>query len=232
MAGRPRAGRRPPAGPGRPDTLNFAAHIVVAAELVERPTTPYLLGAAAPDLARMARVPVTTEGPEDLLAGVAAHHRTDAAFHDGAWFRSRNRALVRTLADLGVRRGPARGAGHVLVELLLDGALLAETGHASTFARAWAALGHPTADAVAIVPPAHRDRWVDLLDQLTTRLDPTAYLDPDYAADRTAGTLARRPRLAMDEAEREALRGAAAELQPAIRAEAPDVLAEVVAALT
>jgi len=180
----------------------------------------------------MARVPVTTDGPEDLLAGVGAHHRTDAAFHDSAWFRDRNRALVRTLSDHGVRRGPARGAGHVLVELLLDGALLTEPDHASTFAPAWEALGRPTAEALAMVPAGHRDRWSGLLEQLTRRLDPTAYVDPVYAADRTAGTLARRPRLAMTEAEQATLRQVAADLQPAIRDEAPGTLAEVVAALT
>jgi hypothetical protein len=211
--------------------LNFVAHVVVARLANEGASTRFLLGAAAPDLVRMARLPVATEGPEDLLAGVAAHHRTDAAFHGSEWFRSRNRALVTELKDRGVRRGPARGAGHVLVELLLDGVLLGDDGHADVFAGPWAALAAADEDARSMVPPAHHERWVDLLGQLTTRLDPASYSDPTYAADRTAGTLGRRPRLAMTDDELATLRAVAGDAQPDIRAGAPDIVDEVVGAL-
>ncbi len=211
--------------------LNFVAHIVVAARLQDCPTTRYLLGAAAPDLARMARVPVATNGTQDLLAGVAAHHWTDAAFHESAWFRAHNRSLVAELGDRGVRRGPARGAGPVLVELLLDGALLAEERHAATFAGPWAALGRADADALAMVPPDHHPRWVGLLGQLTDRLEPARYAEAAYAADRTAGTLGRRPRLAMTDHEQAVLREVALEVQPRIGADAGAVVDEVVGAL-
>ena len=135
-----------------------------------------------------------------------------------------NRRLVGELADRGIRRGPARGAAHVLIELLLDGALLTDAGHAATFAEPWAAMAAPDHDALAVVDAAHHDQWVDFLHQLTRRLDPTAYGDPTYAADRTANTLARRPRLAMTDDEAATLREVAAEIQPEVVAEASGVL--------
>jgi hypothetical protein len=205
---------------------------VVAARVAEAPTTRFLLGAAAPDLARMARVPVATEGPRDLLDGVAAHHRTDTAFHESDWFRSHSRALVAELGARGVRRGPARGAGHVLVELLLDGALLADDVNAATFAAPWSALGRADEDALAMVPAGDRERWVEVLGQLTARLEPARYADAAYAADRTAGTLGRRPRLAMTDDEQAVLRDVAADFQAEITGGASDVVHGVVGALT
>jgi hypothetical protein len=211
--------------------VNFVSHMVVARHVSPAATNRLLLGAAAPDLARMARVPVATDGRADFTAGVATHHRTDAVFHELDWFRAQNRRLVRLLGDRGVRRGPARGAAHVLVELLLDGALLTRAEHATTFAGPWAAMAEPDADALAMAPVEHRRQWVDFLDQITSRLEPTAYGDPAYAADRTAGTLARRPRLAMTDQEQACLRELADEVQPQITEEAEGVLAAVIEAV-
>lgn len=210
--------------------MNFVGHIVVAERVEGGATTAHLLGAAAPDLVRMARLPVALDASDDFRAGVAAHHRTDAAFHELDWFRSHNRALVAELGARGVRRGPARGAAHVLVELLLDGALLEQVEHQATFARAWSALGEPDADARAMVDEIHRDPWLDFLDQITSRLDPAAYGEAAYAADRTAGTLNRRPRLAMTDEERVTLRSVAVEVQPEIAESVDDVLRSVLAA--
>ena len=212
--------------------VNFVAHMLVAQRVAEAPSTALLLGAAAPDLARMARVPVATTGSAAHLAGVATHHRTDAVFHELAWFRTHNRRLVGDLAERGVRRGPARGAAHVLIELLLDGALLADAEHAETFARPWQAMSRPDADALAVADATHHEQWIDFLGQLTSRLDPAAYGDPTYAADRTANTLARRPRLAMTEDEAATLRHVAAELRPQIAAETEHVLAMTTVAVS
>jgi hypothetical protein len=210
--------------------VNFVGHIVVADRAAGGASTAHLLGAAAPDLARMARLPVADAGSDDFRAGVAAHHRTDAAFHDLPWFRQHNRALVGELTARGVRRGPARGAAHVLVELLLDGALLADAGHAATFAPAWASLAAADADARAMVPDEGRERWLDFLGQLTRRLDPSAYGDATYAADRTAGTLSFRPRLAMSDEEHAVLRAVAVDVQPTVAESVDDVLTAVLAA--
>jgi hypothetical protein len=205
--------------------VNFGAHVLVAARVVPGAPTGALVGAAGPDLVRMAGLRTAADGSPDVLTGVTIHHRTDAVFHDLAWFRDENRAAVAALRERGVRRGPARGAGHVLVELLLDGALLAEGPE--PFARVWAALGEPTDDAVGLVAGEHDDRWRDLLDQLTTRLEPQRYADPTYAADRTVGTLARRPRLALTDAELTALHDVAGLIGEPIADAAAGVLHEV-----
>ncbi len=207
--------------------MNFGAHVLVAAEVVADAPTGVLVGAAGPDLVRMAGLRSAGDGSPDVLAGIALHHRTDAVFHDLPWFREHNRATVLALRDRGVRRGPARGAAHVLVELLLDGALLADRPEA--FDRFWAALGEPTDDAVGLVGADHGDRWREMLDQLTTRLEPERYADPAYAADRTAGTLARRPRLALEEDELADLRHVAHVLVPGITGEAARVRRDVAA---
>ena len=204
--------------------MNFVAHMVVAQLVADRPTSALLLGAAAPDLTRMARVPLATAGTPGHRAGVALHHRTDAVFHELAWFRDQNRRLVQALGDRGVRRGPARGAAHVLIELLLDGALLARDEHAETLGRPWRAMAGPDGDALAMVDTAHRHAWRGFLGQLTTRLVPSAYGDPAYATDRTANTLARRPRLALSDDETVVLRHLAVEAQVGIAGDAEEVV--------
>ena len=207
--------------------MNFVGHVVVAERVAGGASTARLLGAAAPDLARMAGLPVAVDRHPEVAAGVGEHHRADAAFHELTWFRGRHRALATELQARGVRRGTARGAGHVLVELLLDGALLADGTHQATFGRAWEALAEAGADARAMVPSDGEARWVDFLRELTRRLDPAAYAEPIYAADRTAGTLARRPRLAMLAGEVEVLRAVATEAAVGIAEEAETVVAAV-----
>jgi len=211
--------------------VNFVSHMVVAQQATPEATTPLLLGAAAPDLARMARLPVATAGPPGFTAGVATHHRTDAVFHGLDWFRATNRRLVRGLSDRGVRRGPARGAAHVLIELLLDGAVLARAEHAATFARPWAALAEPDDDALAMVADEDRSQWVEFLGLLTDRLEPVSYGDPRYAAARKGGSLARRPRVAMNNDGRAVLGGLGDDVHEAITRDADDVLRSVVAAV-
>jgi hypothetical protein len=194
--------------------VNFAAHIVVAHRAGAAP-----LSAAAPDLAHMARLPLSP------AVDAGHHHRADAAFHELAWFRSRTSEVTRALTREGVRRGPARGGAHVLVELLLDGAVLgSDRDGAAVFDEVWASLGRPDPEVVALVEAEHRQAWADFLDQVTRRLDPYAYADPAYAADRAVGTLSRRPRLAMDDDEHAVLRALA---QPIPADEASDVLRQV-----
>jgi acyl carrier protein phosphodiesterase len=211
--------------------VNFVAHVVVAARAEGVASTAFLLGAAAPDLVRMAGLPMVAEGPPGFLAGVSAHRRTDAAFHESDWFRTHNRALVADLGARGLRRGQARGAAHVLIELLLDGVVLADDAHAATFAVAWDALGRVDDDALSMVSPEHHQHWTAFLGQLTTRLDPAAYADPSYAADRTSGTLSRRPRLALDDTEQAVLRSVSVDVRTSVATGADQVLASVAGAL-
>lgn len=162
---------------------------------------------------------------------MALHHRADAAFHALAWFREHSAAVVADLDRGGVRRGPARGAGHVLVELVLDGAVLGRPDGSATFGPVWSALADGGPEVSGLVEAVHRDRWLDVVEQFTTRLDPWAYGDAGYAADRTAGALSRRPRLALDDREHAVLRDVAAAHHLPLSADAGAVLDAVVAAL-
>lgn len=206
--------------------MNFVAHVLVAERVVAPGHLGVWLGAAGPDLARMAGVALAPSTAE-VAAGVALHHRTDAVFHDLAWFRDTSRSLTADLGERGVRRGPARGAAHVLVELLLDGALLAGGHDRGAFATTWTALGVPTDEVVALVGPDADPPWRAFLEAVTTRLAPIRYEEPAYAAARVAGTLARRPRLALSPAEEAALLAVAATRAGEVQADAAEVLAAV-----
>ncbi len=206
--------------------MNFVAHVLVAERVVTPGGLKVWLGAAGPDLARMAGVtlrPTTAE----VAAGISLHHRTDAAFHDLTWFRDRTRSLTAALTDRGLRRGPARGAAHVLVELLLDGALLAGGHDRGAFAATWAALGRPADEVLGLVAADARPSWRGFLAAVTGRLAPPRYGEPVYAAARVAGTLARRPRLALSPDEETALLEVAANRAAEVQADAADVLATV-----
>lgn len=211
--------------------MNFVAHVLVADRLTTAGGPSILVGAAAPDLVRMAGVPLAVDLAPAPAAGVALHHRTDAAFHDLAWFRGTTRALSAELVDRGVRRSPARGAAHVLVELLLDGALLVGGHDTGGFRTAWSSLAAQDDHARAVVAGEHQAAWLGFLDLLTTRLEPERYADPDYAAQRVTGTLARRPRLALTVTEAATVAAAADATAATVAVSAPSVLAGVTSAL-
>jgi len=107
--------------------MNFFGHAAIAGRFESHPV--FALGAMLPDFCGMLglRVPGPAEGV--LGAGVRFHHVTDHAFHELERFRSLYRDAVALLDGRGVRRGTARAAAHVGVELLLD-AELAESDDA------------------------------------------------------------------------------------------------------
>lgn len=108
--------------------MNFFGHAVIAGEYSAEPE--FILGSMLPDFLSMLRIPQPRVCSEQLLDGVAFHHRTDAAFHNSLVFSDLQRRSFAELTTLGVRRGPARGAAHVGIELLIDTAL-AEALHAT-----------------------------------------------------------------------------------------------------
>jgi hypothetical protein len=158
---------------------------------------------------------------DDVAAGIALHHACDRAFHALPGFRALERDAIAALEVRGVDRGPARGAAHVAVELLLDGALIGRDRAADA----------RYLEAVALAPThgaAHGDhpRMGDLIARLARQGLPIAYRDPREVARRTAWALAGRPRLALDAAGAVAL----AEALPALRGPV-DALADALPAL-
>ena len=197
-------------------------HVTAAALASDDPDV--LLGAALPDLlpgSQLARRAL----PAGVAAGLAHHHRADAAFHADARFVEAVASVGRHLDAAGVRRGPRRAAAHVGVELLIDDALLAQGAEA--FAGVWARLCTPDATVRAVVPADVRDLWLAGLARLTTRLDPWADTGPAAAAARIEHVLARRPRLALAPGDRQRVATALGEAADAVAATAPALVADI-----
>jgi len=192
--------------------VNFLAHVVVAARCGNQ-SPEAALGAALPDLAKMAGVRYDRDVlPADVRWGVDCHHRADARFHADRRFLDGAALLRRLAAERGVPPGPAPAVGHAGWELLLDGAVAAEAAE-------------PFLGAVAVatsVPVDRPDDWRRLVGTLGDRWW-LRYDDPAFVADRLVGMTARRPRLALDPAHRPAVVDVLAEVQPAVYAVAQDV---------
>jgi hypothetical protein len=101
--------------------VNFVAHALVATWWSPEP--PFVLGAILPDLVNMlgTRMPSAVHPPVEL--GVRLHYRTDLVFHAAPTFQKLVAEARSRLDALGLRRGSARAAAHVGVELLFDAVL-------------------------------------------------------------------------------------------------------------
>ena len=107
--------------------MNLVGHVAVALRPGStRPSTDFLVGCMLPDLAAIARRAHGQARRATSGGGVAFHHACDAVFHESEWFRATNRDVRDALLDAGVDLGPARACSHAGVEMLLDGALVAE----------------------------------------------------------------------------------------------------------
>jgi hypothetical protein len=175
--------------------VNFFGHALVATWQSGSPA--FALGAMLPDFATMCRSRAQVVGHIDLAAGVAWHHATDRAFHMLAAFRAVESHTVEQLLARGLRRGPARGAAHVSVELCLDVALVGEPGAVDGYLAALAAGAEPAVDdALSWGSPDGAARWRLLRERLAARGAPA----PDAAriAERVTFALSGRPLLELD----------------------------------
>lgn len=177
--------------------MNFYAHAVVAE--ARRTDADFVLGSMLPDLAAMAGLRILGAESTELRQGIRLHHESDERFHACPTFGALTRDGSRELQALGLRRGPARGAAHVGIELLLDGWLLAERPPTDAY-RSALDRAAVCADTVQWrTPPT--EAWRRLCGRITTPEATDGYKDPSEVARRTARTLARRPRLALAEQE-------------------------------
>ena len=183
--------------------MNFFGHAVAASLVDDDPA--FVLGAMAPDLLPLCGAVASAETSPRVAAGQAHHLSVDAIFHASPAFAALQAWAVGGLRQLGLPRGPARGAAHVGIELFLDGALARET-------RARDAYHCSLADAETTRAPfvwcddSSRQRWRSLVLRLRTGVIPDAYRDPDFVAARIIGALGRRPRLALGDADATILR--------------------------
>ena len=203
--------------------MNYLGHVAVALA-TGRDDPPFLLGAALPDLASMAGVRFDRALlPEAVAEGVDCHLAADEAFHAHPAFRDGSAALRRDLRAIGLATGPTRAIGHAGWELLLDGTLVGGPTEAAHRA------GLRCADVVApALAPASRDRWRTLL--AAGPPGRLRYDQPAWVVDRLFAMLARRPRLAFDEARKPDVVAVVAAHQEQVRAVAGPVIADLVAA--
>jgi hypothetical protein len=210
--------------------VNFVAHIVVGARCGDVDDALFLTGTALPDFASMARIRLRAT-PGSLGRGIAFHHATDHEFHTRAWFVELVRELRRSLERASVPDGGARACAHVGVELLLDGALITDTGTARAVDTVYRLVASPTDERVAdAVAEPERGAWEDHLRRVTTTLDPRGYEDPATVAGLLWRIAGRRPRLAFDRAHVPAVAAALAALQPRVAASGPAVVDQVASA--
>ena len=194
--------------------VNFFGHAWLAAGRNANPR--FVLGAMLPDLAPMAGLRLRSANDAALSAGIAHHLAVDAAFHALPVFQRLTADAARALRRAGLRRGPARGAAHIGLELLLDGWLAQRCGVPDVYRTALAQA--PQLGALLHFAPgaAGGMAWTfpELCRKLAASPLPEAYAEPSFTAARVAAALARRPRLALTPAERNAC---TAWLRPAAR---------------
>jgi acyl carrier protein phosphodiesterase len=174
--------------------VNYFAHAHVA-RLV-RADPRFVLGAMLPDFASMIGLRFAGVRDPALRDGVRLHERTDAAFHTAPAFAALYREGIEALESRGLARGPARGAAHVGLELLLDGTLVGEAPTARAYLAALgAAREREIQRAIGWTSQLGVHRWPWLCARLEDQGVPHAYRDPASVARRVRRALQRRPRL-------------------------------------
>jgi hypothetical protein len=155
-----------------------------------------------------------------VTAGQANHVAVDAVFHASPAFVALQLWATRGLVEAGLRRGPARGAAHVSIELLLDGVLSGDRRAQAAYQRGLAA-----PEPFEWRDDSSRERWQRLVGRLRTGAIPESYRQTNFVADRVAGALGCRPRLALGAGETATLRAFLPALQARVAAEAQDLVA-------
>jgi hypothetical protein len=212
--------------------VNLVGHVAVAlCEHEADPPTPFLVGCMLPDLAAIARVRLARPDGE-LGRGVAFHHACDEAFHASEWFRERNHELRDTLFDAGVEPGAARACSHAGVEMLLDGALVAQTRVAESAARTLDAVDRDAAQLASLAPSESREVLRERLQLIGRSLDPRRYAEPRFVAERLQRMTSGRRRIELRAAHVGVVTEALAAMRPSIAADAGDVVRHVAGEVT
>ena len=178
--------------------MNFFSHATVAARRSEDPR--WILGSMLPDFVSMAGLRLeSVHGDLPLERGVAFHHACDDAFHGAPLFVDLMERAREELEHDGLDSGPAMAIGHVGVELLLDGHLVARDGVSSSYRYAMS----EAADVAVLLrfggltPEEGQARWRQLCERLVSAPVPQRYTEPAFVADRLIRILSARPRLAV-----------------------------------
>jgi len=196
--------------------VNFFGHAAVAVWAPEA-TPALVLGAMLPDFATISGARSVEPAHPETARGVALHHATDLVFHAAPDFVALTRIVHERLASNGIRRGGARAAAHVGVELLIDGALVTDGRTCDFYGRALLDAG----PLVTCAGAGDTERLARFLERARRSGIPYAYADPRAVAARVERALSTRPLLALGPEQGEALAAALAEVADAVRERAP-----------
>jgi hypothetical protein len=211
--------------------MNFFGHAVIARRkeaIREQVRAEFVLGAMLPDFASMlgVRPPQTTSNA--LAEGMRFHHATDDAFHGSESFLEFSRHASSFLLANGLSRGSARAVAHVGVELVLDGALAHEQAANEAYLSAIdAALTAPVASHIHWETSEYEAHFQHLCRSLKSRGALRGDTSPEVIAERLRNILARRPRLALDDAGQSVVRHWVVAARPLIVSRAPLLVVEV-----
>lgn len=203
--------------------MNFLGHACAATWHDRDPR--FVLGAMLPDLATMAGVRRPVAQDAVIAAGVAFHHRTDAAFHGSPTFERLTHAGSRALQDAGIARGPALAASHIAIELFLDASLAVDAALVADYAAA-------LRSELVLGDEAHTLALAKLRLRLHDAGAPHWYAELDEMVPRLERILSRHPRLALTPADRAPLHAWVVEVQPQVAAGSDRMLDELRARLT
>jgi hypothetical protein len=210
--------------------VNFFGHAVVACWRSDAPA--FVLGAMLPDFAGMIRARPPVAGHSELAEGMAFHHLTDHAFHDSPTFRALTAQANAALSAGGLRRGSARAAAHVGVEILLDAALAHDAGGRRAYRAALVSASDPElATHIAWRDDNERVRFENLCALLAERGVSDRHTAPELVALRLSRTLADRPRLALDASSEQVVCRWASAARDVVERAAPALLDELRRAL-
>jgi hypothetical protein len=180
-----------------------------------------------PDFATMCGVRLGEATDPDVAAGIALHHKTDAAFHQAAPVLALMRELDSRLDALGCARGPRRAVAHIGTELLLDATLLDEEPYRASF------LAALTVEPALVVwrDPEGSARFALLLERMRVHGVPDDLRRVDSITLRLQRMLSGRPLLAPNASDLRAIATALADHRPRVEIGASAVLRTVRAAL-
>ena len=208
--------------------MNFFSHAVIAARRSEDPR--WILGSMLPDFCSMAGLRLeTVTGDAPLERGVAFHHTSDDAFHGAPIFVEMMETAREELEAEGLDDGPAMAIGHVGVELLLDGALVDQSGVSVGYRAAMEEAPHvgPLLRFVGVEVDPGEARWRSLATRLAAAPLPERYTEPGFVADRLIRILATRPRLAVRFGHEHLVHSWAKRAAPVVASRASELFAEV-----
>jgi hypothetical protein len=210
--------------------MNFFGHAVLAAW--KCPDSGFVLGAMVPDFAAMLRVRPPRGLAPAVARGIDFHHASDHVFHELEDFRVLVQAGVAQLTEQRVRRGSARAAAHVGVELMLDAHWASEPEPRQAYA---AALGHgasTTQSSLAWSGAEEGARFETLRRLLLERDRPAYWADTQQIVQRLERTLRGRPRLELQASDEPVLLRWVEQTRATVSERAPYLRAALRAALS